>query len=239
MPQLHGRRIRGAQAYWSTYLKRIVQVIGENVVTYHEDFVNFPTDDTTGDPTAWTTTVVEAGSGNTTFVSTDASGGKALITCAANEDDGGNYQLNGESFETTSDQDLYFGTKLAINDVDQTDLFIGLAVTDTTLLGGVANGIYFESVDGSASISTVTESGSSETQNDSAGTLVDGTEIELEFYYDGTAGNVEFYINGSLVNTHTANIPSTEMRVSIHFLTGEAVANTCTIDWIRCIQIGR
>jgi hypothetical protein len=239
MPQVHSRRVRGAYVHWSTHLKRILDAVGENVVSYIEDFVNFPVDDTTGDPLAWTTTVVEAGTGVTTFVSTDASGGKGLITCAADENDGGNYQLNGESFETTSDQDLYFGTKLAINDVDQTDLFIGLAVTDTTLLGGVANGIYFESVDGSASISTVTESGSSETQNDSAGTLVDATEIELEFYYDGTAGNVEFYINGSLVNTHTANIPSTEMRVSIHFLTGEAVANTCTIDWIRCIQIGR
>ena len=76
-------------------------------------------------------------------------------------------------------------------------------------------------------------------QNDSAGTLVDDTEIELEFYYDGTAGNVEFYIDGSLVNTHTTTIPATQMRISIHFLTGEAVANTCTIDWIRCIQIGR
>jgi hypothetical protein len=239
MPQVHSRRIRGAYVHWSTYLKRILDAVGENVVSYNEDFVNFPTDDTTGDPTAWTTTVVEAGGGNTTFVSTDASGGKALITCAANEDDGGNYQLNGESFETTSDQDLYFGTKLAINDADQTDLFIGLAVTDTTLLGGVADGIYFESVDGAATISTVTEASSSETQNDSVGTLVDDTEIELEFYYDGTAGNVEFYINGSLVKTHTTTIPATQMRVSIHFLTGEAVANTLTIDWIRCIQIGR
>jgi hypothetical protein len=239
MPQIHGRRIRGAQAFWSTHLKRIVSAIGENVVSYIEDFTNFPVDDTTGDPLAWTTTVVEAGSGTTTFASTDASGGKAIITTAGNEDDGGNYQLNGESFETTSDQDLYFGTKLAINDADQTDIIIGLAVTDTTLLGGLSDGIYFESVDGSASISTVTEASSTETQNDSAGTFVDATEIELEFYYDGTAGNVEFYIDGTLVNTHTANIPSTQMRVSVHFLTGEATANTCTIDWIRCIQIGR
>ena len=180
---------------------------------------------------------MEAGSGTTTFASTDASGGKAIITTAGNENDGGNYQLNGESFETTSDQDLYFGTKLAINDVDQTDLFIGLAVTDTTLLGGVANAIYFESVDGSALLSAVTEASSTETQSDSVGTLADDTEIELEFYWDGTT--VEFFVNGSSVATSTTNIPATQMRVSVHFLTGEATANTCTIDWIRCIQIGR
>lgn len=237
MPQVHGRRIKGAVAEWSTHQKRILRAVGENVVSYHEDFVNFPVDDTTGDPLAWTTTVVEAGSGVTTFASTDASGGKAIITTAGNEDDGGNYQLNGESFETTSDQDLYFGTKLAINDADQTDLFIGLAVTDTTLLGGVADGIYFESVDGSASLSAVTEASSTETQSDSVGTLADDTEIELEFYWDGTT--VEFFVDGTSVATSTTNIPATQMRVSVHFLTGEATANTCTIDWIRCIQIGR
>ena len=204
----NSRYIRGALAFFGTHRKRLLNAIGENVVSYIEDFVNLPVDDTTGDPLAWTTTVVEAGSGTTTFASTDASGGKAIITTAGNEDDGGNYQLNGESFETTSDQDLYFGTKLAINDADNTDIIVGLAVTDTTLLGGLADGIYFESVDGSASISTVTEASSTETQNDSAGTLVDATEIELEFYYDGTAGNVEFYIDGTLVNTNTTNIPS-------------------------------
>ncbi|QDP67991.1 MAG: hypothetical protein Unbinned657contig1001_33 [Prokaryotic dsDNA virus sp.] len=237
MPQVHGRRIKGAVCEWSTHQKRILRAVGENVVSYHEDFVNFPVDDTTGDPLAWSTTVVEAGSGTTTFASTDASGGKAIITTAGNEDDGGNYQLNGESFETTSDQDLYFGTKLAINDADQTDLFIGLAVTDTTLLGGVADAIYFESVDGSASLSAVTEASSTETQSDSVGTLADATEIELEFYWDGTT--VEFFVDGTSVATSTTNIPATQMRVSVHFLTGEATANTCTIDWIRCIQIGR
>ena len=152
----NSRYIRGALAFFGTHRKRLLNAIGENVVSYIEDFVNLPVDDTTGDPLAWTTTVVEAGSGTTTFASTDASGGKAIITTAGNEDDGGNYQLNGESFETTSDQDLYFGTKLAINDADNTDIIVGLAVTDTTLLGGLADGIYFESVDGSASISTVT-----------------------------------------------------------------------------------
>ena len=237
MPQVHSRRVRGAYVHWSTHLKRILDAVGENVVSYIEDFVNFPVDDTTGDPLAWTTTVVEAGSGVTTFVSTDASGGKGLITTAANENDGGNYQLNGESFETTSYQDLYFGTKLAINDADQTDIIIGLAVTDTTLLGGLADGVYFESVDGSATLSAVTEASSTETQSDSVGTLVDATEIELEFYWDGTT--VEFFVDGSSVATSTTNIPATQMRVSVHFLTGEATANTCTIDWIRCIQIGR
>ena len=236
MPNLRSRRINGNLAFWSTHQKRILDATGEGVVKYIDDFTSFPVDDTTGDPVAWTSTMVEAGSGNTTIASTDKSGGAVIITTAGNEDDGLNMQLNGESFKTDSNE-LYFYTKLKINDVDQTDLFVGLAVTDTTLLGGVANAIYFESVDGSASLSAVTESGSTETQSDSVGTLVDDTDIELEFYYNGS--NVEFFVDGSSVATSSTNIPSTEMRVSVHFLTGEATANTCTIDEIRCIQIGR
>ena len=73
----NSRYIRGALAFFGTHRKRLLNAIGENVVSYIEDFVNLPVDDTTGDPLAWTTTVVEAGSGTTTFASTDASGGKS------------------------------------------------------------------------------------------------------------------------------------------------------------------
>jgi len=236
MANLRSRRINGNLAFWSTHQKRILDAIGEGVVKFIDDFTNFNVDDTTGDNTGITSTVVEAGSGVSTMASADKSGGAVTITTAGNENDGLNAQWNGESFKTSGNE-LYFYTKLQINDVDQTDLFIGLAVTDTTLLGGVANAIYFESVDGSATLSAVTESGSTETQADTVGTLADGTDIELEFYYNGS--NVEFFVNGSSVATSSTNIPSTEMRVSVHFLTGEATANTCTIDEIRVIQIGR
>jgi hypothetical protein len=195
---------------------------------------------TTTDPRGWTTTVVEAGSGTTEWDVNNTAGRVGTITCAANENDGGSYQLLGENIELTSDQDVYVGAKLKINDVDQTDLFFGLAVTDTALLGGVADAVYFESVDGSASISTVTEKDSTETQNDSAGTLADDTDILLEFYFDGSSSSVYFFIDGSLVNTHTANIPDDEaLRLTIEFLTGEATANTCDVQFMRVIQIGR
>ena len=236
MPQVHARRVSGNLAYWSTHQKRILDGIGEGVVKYITDFTSFPVDDTTGDPTEYTTTVVEAGTGVTTIAQTDASGGQVLITTAAGENDGGSYQLLGESFKTSGNE-LYFGTKIASNEATQSDFLIGLSVTDTALLGGTANGVYFECVDGGTGISAVTESGSTETQTDSLATFADDTFVELEFYYNGS--NVEFFINGSSVATHTANIPSTEMRVSFEFLTGSAVAKTMTIDWIRCIQFCR
>lgn len=236
MASMKSRRVFGNLLWWSTHQKRIIDALGEGVVKYITDFTSFPVDDTTGDPTEYTTTVVEAGTGVTTIAQTDASGGQVLITTAAAEDDGGSYQLNGESFKTSSNE-LYFGTKIATNEATQSDFFIGLSVTDTALLAATANAVYFECVDGGTGISAVTESGSTETQSDSLGTLADDEFVELEFYYNGS--NVEFFINGTSVATHTANIPSTEMRVSFEFLTGSAVAKTMSIDWIRCIQIGR
>ena len=236
MPQVRSRRINGNLAYWSTHQKRILDGLGEGVVKFITDFTSFPVDDTTGDPTEYTSTVVEAGSGNTTIASTDKSGGAVLITTAANENDGGSYQLLGESFKTDGNE-LYFGTSIATNEATQSDLLIGLSVTDTAMLGGLANGIYFECLDSATGISAVTESGSSETQSDSLGTLADDTFVELEFYYNGS--NVEFFINGSSVATHTATIPSTEMRVSFEYLTGAAAAKTMTLDRIRCVQFGR
>jgi hypothetical protein len=217
---------------------RLVDAVGSSVYKYElrPDILGA----TTTDPRGWTTTVVEAGSGTTEWDVNNTAGRVGTITCAANENDGGSYQLLGENIELTSDQDVYVGAKLKINDVDQTDLFFGLAVTDTALLGGVADAVYFESVDGSASISTVTEKDSTETQNDSAGTLADDTDILLEFYFDGSSSSVYFFIDGSLVNTHTANIPDDEaLRLTIEFLTGEATANTCDVQFMRVIQIGR
>jgi hypothetical protein len=235
---VRSRYVNGQLAFYEGHRMRLVDAVGSSVYKYElrPDILGA----TTTDPRGWTTTVVEAGSGTTEWDVNNTAGRVGTITCAANEDDGGSYQLLGENIELTSDQDVYVGAKLKINDVDQTDLFFGLAVTDTALLGGVADAVYFESVDGSASISTVTEKDSTETQNDSAGTLADDTDILLEFYFDGSSSSVYFFIDGSLVNTHTANIPDDEaLRLTIEFLTGEATANTCDVQFMRVIQIGR
>jgi hypothetical protein len=238
LAQVRSRRINGQLAFYEGHAMRLVDAVGSTVYKYElrPDILGA----TTTDPRGWTSTVVEAGSGTTEWDANNSAGRVGTITCAANENDGGSYQLLGENIELTSDQDVYVGTKLQINDVDQTDLFFGLAVTDTALLGGVADAVYFESVDGSAAISSVTEKDSTETQNDSVGTLVDATDILLEFYFDGSSSTVYFFIDGSLVKEHTANIPDDEaLRLTIEFLTGEATANTCNVQFLRVIQIGR
>jgi len=110
-------------------------------------------------------------------------------------------------------------------------------ITDTALLGGMTDGIYFRKVDASASIAAVTEKNSTETEAAEVGTLVANTTIILEFYFDGAT--VYFFVNGVQVAAHTANIPDDEaLTPSIEFLTGEAVAHRMKVAWGRAFAIG-
>ena len=49
------------------------------------------------------------------------------------------------------------------------------------------------------------------------------------------------YINGALLTTYAdtdANFPNDELlRLTIALLTGEAIANTMTINWLRFFQL--
>lgn len=237
---LHSTQIKQSLAFYHTHLKRLVYSIGPDTVQFVNDFVNIPIDDTTGDPVEWTTTVVEVGAGTTAFASLDGSGGWARVTTAANEDDGGSYQLLGEAFELTSDQILYFGAfGVTLNDATQTDFFLGLAITDTAILGGVTDRIGFECLDAATDIKFMLEKDSTETLSASLGTLADAGAVDLEFYWSGST--IEVFIDGSSVATPAVtNLPDDEaLRVSWEFLTGEAVANTMDVDAIRVIQIGR
>ena len=123
--------------------------------------------------------------------------------------------------------------------MDQTDLFAGVAILDTALLGGVSDGVYFESLDGAATVTGQLEKDSTETTTDTLGTLSDDSYMFMEYYWNGS--NVEFFIDGtSKATPATTNLPDDEaMLPSLEFLTGEAVANTLTIRQLRVIQIGR
>ena len=98
LANVHSHWVRGALVYYQTHLKRMVDAVGSDVVKYIDDFVSFPVDDTTGDPLAWTATMVEGGTGDSTVASTDASGGAILLTTDDDDNDGVTIQLNGESF---------------------------------------------------------------------------------------------------------------------------------------------
>ena len=221
---------------------RWYDAFGPDVAKYITSFNSLPCDDSTNDPTEYTCTITEAGAGNSTAVLHDLGGGALIITTAANENDGFQMQLSspnsGEWLDFSGDYPCYFGIRFQINDADQTDCLFGACVTDSDCLGGVTDGMYFRSVDGSAVLNFVLEKDSAESTT-AVGTITDATDIEAEWLYWNH--NVYVYVNGSLVATIAdtdAGFPDDELlRLTMEFLTGEAVANTCIIDYVRLIQI--
>jgi hypothetical protein len=240
MADLHSRWLHGNLLYYDTYLHRIVGAQGLDV--YHATLGDkpIPLDDTTGDPTIGTMTVVETGTGTSTLTAANQSGGGFLITTDDADNDGVNFQLHGESFKLASTVScIYFGAfGVTINEVTQSDLFIGLSITDTDILGGATDSIGFRCVDASASLTYLLEKDSTETSA-AAATIVDATAFDAEFFFDGT--QVEFFYNGASVVKSSTNMPDDEeMRLSIHFLNGLANSPaTCQVERLTAIQVGR
>jgi hypothetical protein len=235
MANTHSKRVLGNLVFYDTNQQRWIDAVGADVTKFMLNTAYMADDDTTGDLSGFTHTAVEVGAGNSTAVLADNT---LLITTAANDDDGVNLQVKGEAFDLASGNYTYFGINFQASEATQSDFLVGLCITDTTLLGGMTDGIYFECLDASTDINFVLEKDSTETTSASAvGTFADATNITLEFLFDGT--NVDAFVDG-VVQTRLAvtNLPDNEqLTPSIHFLTGAASAETMTVNWLRTIQI--
>lgn len=239
MGAVHAKYINGNLAYWETHRERLVSAEGPDAFQYVNDFVRSPLI-AADNPLGFTTTLVEAGAGESTITKPDGIGGHLLLTTDANEDDGIEIQLAGEAFELTSEQSaVYFGIRFQASEATQNDLLMGLCITDSTLLGGMSDGVYFEKLDGGTGTSFTVEKNATETQADSLAVFAANTWTIWEFYWTGTV--LHAYINGTLVATPAlTNLPDDEfLTPSVQVLAGSAAINTLTIDWIRAIQIGR
>lgn len=229
---LHSLQKLGNIVYWDTHRNRWLDAFGPTVCKFIEEFVHLPVDDTTGLPQEFTCTAVNA---STVALRTGVAGGVCTITTAGADNDGVNMQLKGESFKLVANKPLYFGIRFSISSATESDFIVGLCITDTTLLGGMTDGIYFRKVDGSTTTSFVLEKDSTETSTTAM--TADINYHILEFFFDGTY--VDFYVDG-VKGTRPAitNLcQDEELTPSVHFLTGDNAAITMNIDWIRCIQL--
>ena len=224
----------------TAHSKRLIDAFGQSVVKYINDFTGGPGIDTAFD-NEWTVTRVEAGAGESTVTRIDGSGGLLRITTDANEDDGVNMQLIGESYELTSDQLLYFGAfGITLSEATQSDFFAGLAITDTDILGGVTDRIGFQKLDGSTDVTFMLEKDSTETLSSSIKTA-NTSPFDLEFFWDGGRSEVIVFVDGAeAARPAITNLPNDEaLRLSLQFLAGSTTAKTMDVDAIRVIQIGR
>mgnify|MGYP003656556344 CR=1 FL=1 len=199
--------------------------------TYFDDFFEFHAG-------IYTITTTEAGAGSATEVITDGEGGQLKITNAAGDDDLDFLQLKGEAFKWNASKKMFFTAKFKTSSVLQTDIVMGLQITDTTPLD-VSDGIYFLKIDGDNTPDFVVEKdpGLSVVQMNA---MVDDTFVTLSFEYDpldvATGGSVfRIYQDDVQVGevTSTANAPDDEeLTLSFGIQNGEAVAHNLTIDFI-------
>jgi hypothetical protein len=189
--------------------------------SYMEDFDYY----TAGD---WTVTETQAGA---TQALTDGDGGLLLLTNTAADNDLVSLQKVGESFRFASGKELFFEARLKVSDATQSDLVVGLQITDTSPLD-VTDGVFFIKADGSTTVSLVVEKNNTATTT-SVGTMANDTFISLGFYYDG-ASAIQYSVNGSVLGTSvTTNLPDDEdLTVTFAIQNGEAVAKTMTVDYI-------
>ncbi|MCP4567975.1 MAG: hypothetical protein GY841_10385 [FCB group bacterium] len=217
----------------SAKTQRWYDVFGANVVKWSEEGVVFPIDPTN----RYTETAVSIGVGTSAVAGSNAAGGALVATSAANEDDGVQLQSPLEVFSFAAAYPFYMGICWQGGDVDQTDFLFGACITDTTLLGGMTDGIYFQSVDGTGAVTLEIEKDSAATSI-AIGTMTDATNMTLELYWSGTA--LSAWVDGVQVTAAlaTTNLPNDELLTfSFAMLTGEGNANTITIDWMRMFQI--
>jgi hypothetical protein len=198
------------------------QPAATNFHTYFEDFDYY----TAGD---WTVTETDAGA---TQALTDGDGGLLLITNTAADNDLVSLQKKGESFRFATGKALFFEARFKVSDATQSDVVIGLQITDTTPLD-VSDGVFFIKADGAATVNFLVEKNNTATTASAIATMADDTYIRLGFYYDGSSA-VQYFVNGTYTGSSvTTNLPDDEdMTVTIAIQNGEAVAKTMTVDYV-------
>ena len=172
----------------------------------------------------------------TVAISDNEPGGVVAITNGTADNDYMSMQLNGESFQIAKDKDLYYEVRMKLSDADTSDWFLGLAITDTEVLGGVTDSIGFRYSDGTADIHYVTEKNSTETTADTTKDLSDDTFAVLSFYVKSNE-SVTFYVDGAQVAKVTTNLPNDEaVTPTIALRNKGATAMVMEIDYIYVAQ---
>ena len=180
----------------------------------------------------WTITTTEGGSGSATEALTNADNGVLLITNDNADDDADFFQKVGESFKFETGYRAWFAMRFKVSDATQSDVVMGLQITDTTPLA-VSDGVYFIKSDGDTMFDFVVTKDSSATTSAEVATLEDDTWMVLGFYYDGASLLVP-YVNGQ-PGTPVAitNLPDDEeLTVSFGCQAGEAAVKSLSVDYV-------
>lgn len=211
----------------STTLGTYIAPDPTQVHTWFDDFDQYVAAD-------WT--ITETGTGTRAVGNLD--NGILVVTNGASDDDANFLQWSGntnaatvETWKFVSGKPLWFKSRFKISDATQSDLVLGLQITDTTPLA-VSDGVYFLKADGSTTLNLLVTKNSTSTTT-AAATLANDTYVTVGFVYDG-ASRIDIYVNDVRVGSSvTTNLPDDEeLTISFGIQNGEAVAKVLSLDYI-------
>lgn len=199
-----------------------------------------PTDDTTGEPSAW----VNTETGTNTWVNSATYGELYTITTGATEYNGYSSQVKGTAFKVVSGQPFYVGAKLKLSEATQKDFLFGICGTDTTLTAASsahaiavsAGGLFFAKIDGSTAIGAYSYLAGAETNSATVGTTMD-TDYHFYEIVSEDGETVKFYFDGDLVACFSSGMPTEALTVSLSYRAGSAAAGTLSVKDLRANQI--
>jgi len=187
----------------------------------------------------WLVTLVDGGgdNGEVIRVADDGVGGHLTLTTNDADDDSIEIQMNGEAWQAASGKTLIFEARIKGADVSEFDWFVGLSITDTTVMTAASDRIGFECPDSTGDIDAISEKDSTQTTTDSAKDLADDTFVVLRFEVHGTS-KVKYYVDGALVATHSSTtLPEDEaLTPTICVRNDGAAANTMTVDYVLVVR---
>ena len=201
----------------------------------------------------WVGTALSSG---TFAMSTDAKGGVCVLSGAGTTDNSGaQIQQDMEVWSLEAGKEVWFTARLKASDATQSEVFVGLAITDTTLLdatGTLAAGmthsdsVGFYKPDGETNWYGVVRRDSVQANTGAIGTSADDTYILLEarVVMDPTTagkGRVTYFVNGAEVgriDSTTLPYDSEEfLALSVAMNSGDnSGTKTVTVDFIGAAQ---
>jgi len=193
----------------------------------------------------WLVTVTDSGSdeGETIVIADNSGAGWVTITCNDAVNDAVEIQKNGESFAVTTTKDLWYETKIQIEDVSDDKVTWGLTVSDTDVSGSFGNDFMLFQLDASTNVSFFMGKNGTLSTNLNVAVMADITGSVFAsaktfgIFADGSTSNVYVYIDGVAVATNVAStsLPNDLALSPVYsVVTTNIGADALWIDYLDC-----
>lgn len=193
----------------------------------------------------WIVTSVDGGTDAGESVDIRDSARYGILRIVTNDADNDNtqIQMNGSGWRYSSGQRMWYFTRIALQDADDGECAFGLCIeTDTEVIGGVSDAIYFEKAETATDFDfhVTKDSGSTENTADLGLTLDDDTFVVVGFTVN-QAGTVQPHsiaaggaaTDGTAILTSDTNIVDNEDLTPFYQIqTGAAATRYMDIDWL-------